>query len=271
MKWFLQFLSLGSVVLYTLLVIIDNRIPDGIADNTVAREAHSNQHHLSAWGPYLPNRSPGQDRQASTTTQPTHQQNAALAPKPYRLSPRQYFDDQPTSDNDGARIGKRPASLPITGGSFEPSASPVPNGENEEANWVFVIRGATVHSGPSVSAPTVRFYSVGTELQLIDYQQGWFQVLDPVTSQRGWIYEKYYLEAIRGPGHAARGARLAKPHTSCARCTKAEACKPGQETKTPTKDCEITTPAEQKDFAQPQRLRQLDREGVSRVLRKLAA
>jgi hypothetical protein len=87
-----------------------------------------------------------------------------------------------------------------TGGSFEPSASPVPNGENEKANWVFVIRGATVHSGPSVSAPTVRFYSVGTELQLIDYQQGWFQVLDPVTLQRGWIYEKYYHEAIRGPG-----------------------------------------------------------------------
>ena len=200
MKWFLQFLSLSSAVLYTLLVIIDNRIPDGIADNTVAREAHSNQHRLSAWGPYLPNRSPGQDRQASTTTQPTHQQNTALAPKPYRQSPREHFDDQPTSDNDGARSGKRAASLPITGGSFEPSASPLPKGENQEANWVFVIRGATVHSGPSVSAPTVRFYSVGTELQLIDNQQGWFQVLDPVTAQRGWIYEKYYLVAIRGPG-----------------------------------------------------------------------
>ena len=71
----------------------------------------------------------------------------------------------------------------------------------EEANWVVVIRGATVHSGPSVSAPIVRFYSVGTELQLIDHQHGWFQVLDPATSQRGWIYEKYYLQAIRGPGH----------------------------------------------------------------------
>jgi hypothetical protein len=206
MKWFLQFLSLGSAVLYTLLVIIDNHIPDGIADNTVASEAHSNQRRFSAWGPYLPNRSPGQDRQASTTTQPIHQQNAALAPKPYRLSPRQYFDDQPTSDNDGARIGKRPASLPT-----EPSASPVPKGENEEANWVFVIRGATVHSGPSVSAPTVRLYSVGTELQLIDYQQGWFQVLDPVTAQREWIYEKYYLEAIRGPGQQLAVQDLSSP------------------------------------------------------------
>ena len=122
MKWFLQFLSLGSAVLYTLLVMIDIRIPDRIADNTVAAK-YSNQHRLSAWGPYLANRSPGQDRQASTATQPTHQQNAARAPEPCRLSPRQYFDDQLTSDNDGARVGKRSAALSIPGGSFEPSAT----------------------------------------------------------------------------------------------------------------------------------------------------
>jgi hypothetical protein len=95
---------------------------------------------------------------------------------------------------------KQRAPPPTPGESFEPSASPVPEGKNQEAIWVAVIRGATVHSGPLVSAPTVRFYSIGTELQLIDYQHGWFQVLDPVTSQRGWIYEKYYLETIRGPG-----------------------------------------------------------------------
>ena len=95
---------------------------------------------------------------------------------------------------------KQPASLPIPSESFEPSVSPAPEGKNQEVIWVVVIRGATVHSEPSVSAPTARFYSIGTELQLIDYQHGWFQVLDPVTSQRGWIYEKYYLEAIRGPG-----------------------------------------------------------------------
>jgi hypothetical protein len=196
MKWFLQYLSFGSAVLYTLLVIIDNRIPDGIADNTVASEAHSNQRRLSAWGPYLPNRSPGQDRQASTTTQPTHQQNAALAPKPYRQSPRQYFDDQPTSDNDGARIGKRPASLPITGGSFEPS---VPL-EGKEAIWFVVSRAARLHAGPSVSSRITHFYPVGSELKLVGYEQGWFLVSDPATLRQGWIYEKYYLEAIRGPG-----------------------------------------------------------------------
>ena len=57
MKWFLQFLSIGSAVIYTLLVIIDHRIGDGTAENIAASEAQSNQRRLSVWGPYLPNRS----------------------------------------------------------------------------------------------------------------------------------------------------------------------------------------------------------------------
>jgi hypothetical protein len=45
----------------------------------------------------------------------------------------------------------------------------------------------------------------------IGYEQGWFQVLDPVTSERGWIYEKYYLQAIRGPGQMIALQEPAKP------------------------------------------------------------
>src|SRR5262245_8005946 len=56
------------------------------------------------------------------------------------------------------------APLPATRETSE-SAEPL---TPEEASWVVVMRFATVHSGPSVSAPTVRFYSVGAELQLID-------------------------------------------------------------------------------------------------------
>ena len=82
MRWFLQFLSLGSAVLYTLLVIIDNRIPDSTVENTVVSEAQSKQRRLSVWDPYLPYRSFGQARQASLTTQPAHQQIESLAPEP---------------------------------------------------------------------------------------------------------------------------------------------------------------------------------------------
>ena len=90
MKWFLQFLSIGSAVIYTLLVIIDDRIRNGTAENIAAIEAQPKQRRLSVWGPYLPNRSLGQDRRASLTSQPAHQQNEALATKPYSQSPRQF-------------------------------------------------------------------------------------------------------------------------------------------------------------------------------------
>src|SRR5262249_14223337 len=95
--------------------------------------------------------------------------------------------------------------LPTAREDSEPAGPMTP----EEANWVVVIHWATLHSAPTVSAPIVGSYSVGTELQLIDHQQGWFRVLDPVTSQVGWIYEKYYLQAIRGPGQGA--VALEKP------------------------------------------------------------
>ena len=107
-------------------------------------------------------------------------------------------DDTQSTTPPSGDIQKAP--VPTTSESSETSVPPTPEGKNPEAIWVVVILGATVHSGPSVSAPIVRYYSVGTELHLIDHQQGWFQVLDPATSQRGWIYEKYYLQAIRGPG-----------------------------------------------------------------------
>ena len=197
MKWFLQFLSIGSAVLYALLVIIDERIPDS---STVVSEAQSQQRRLSVWDSHLPYRSFGQDRQASLTPEPIHQQNEAVASKAYRQSSRQSFDHQPASDAKltASEIddGKRATSLSITGGSFEPT---VPL-EGKEAIWFVVSRAARLHAGPSVSSPVTHFYPVGTELKLVGHEQGWFLVSDPATLRQGWIYERYYLQAVPGPG-----------------------------------------------------------------------
>ena len=92
--------------------------------------------------------------------------------------------------------GKRPTSLPITGGSSEPS---VPL-EGKEAIWFVVSRAARLHAGPSVTSRVTHLYPVGTELKLVVYEQGWFLVSDPATLRQGWIYERYYLQAISGPG-----------------------------------------------------------------------
>jgi len=70
---------------------------------------------------------------------------------------------------------------------------------DENAMWVKVIRGATVHSGPSVSAPVVSYLAIGKELHLVDSQQDWFQVFDPTTGERGWVYAKYYVQPIDRP------------------------------------------------------------------------
>jgi len=235
MKWFLQFLGMGSAVLYMLLVIIDHRIRDGTAENIVASEHQPKQRRLSVWDPHLLNRSPGQDRQASLTIQPTHQQNEAVAPEPYGKAPRKYFDGQPALQDklaavaiDDDQIGKGPTSLPSTGASFEAS---VPL-EGKEAIWFVVSRAARLHAGPSVSSHITHFYPVGTELKLIGYAQGWFQVSDPATLRQGWIYEKYYLQAINGPGETRVAVQDLKP-------------KPVSRAKKPRSQQKITKPSRQ--------------------------
>ena len=71
---------------------------------------------------------------------------------------------------------------------------------DESAMWVVVTRGAWMHSGPSVATPVVGHQSPGKEMHLLDSSQGWYQVFDPETGKRGWVYAKYYLEPIDRPG-----------------------------------------------------------------------
>ena len=154
------------------------------------------------------------------------------------------------------------ASLPITGGSFEPS---VPL-EGKEAIWFVVSRAARLHAGPSVSSRVTHFYPVGTELKLVGYEQGWFLVSDPATLRQGWIYERYYLQAIPGPGQTQVAVQDLPSPTRVALA--AAKPKPVSRVKKPRPQQKITKsrPQPSKDSS-AQRVRQLDREGVSRLLR----
>ena len=107
----------------------------------------------------------------------------------------------------------------------EPAAQPETSAPNANAMWVVVIRSTPVHSGPSVSAPIVAYFAVGKNLNLLGSEQGWYQVLDPATSQRGWVYAQYYVEPSDGPGHCGRpgGAGAGQGNTSGHRATEASA------------------------------------------------
>ena len=112
--------------------------------------------------------------------------------------------------------------------------------EGKEAIWFVVSRAARLHAGPSVSSRITHFYPVGSELKLVGYRQGWFLVSDPATLRQGWIYEKYYLDAIRGPGQT-RVAVQESP--SAARLAlAAPEPKPVSRVKKPRPQQEITKP-----------------------------
>src|SRR5262245_22952692 len=94
-------------------------------------------------------------------------------------------------------------ALPQTSEAKEPTSEAKDESKDEAADesamWVKVIRGATVHNGPSVSAPVVSYLAVGKELHLVDSQQEWFQVFDPATGQRGWVYAQCYVASHDSP------------------------------------------------------------------------
>ena len=57
--------------------------------------------------------------------------------------------------------------------------------------WGELLRGAPVHSSPSVSSATLGYAAAGTEMQILERELGWVRVLDPATSREGWIYEEH--------------------------------------------------------------------------------
>src|SRR5262245_27614072 len=176
------FLSCVGAALYALLVVTNRMmpvVPDGTKAEVVARETR-----LSVWGPSLPSRPL---RWLATTPH--------IAPPQQKIAPR---------ENPAVQSPPAPPDQTVTSSSqarqqLASLDSRIP-ARDPEGFWFVVSRAAWVHAGPSVSSPIVHSYRVGTELKVIGHEQGWFHVLDQTTSRTGWIYERYYLQAIPGPG-----------------------------------------------------------------------
>jgi hypothetical protein len=71
------------------------------------------------------------------------------------------------------------------------SAAVSPERPHQDALWVTVLLPARVHTGPSVDSPIRQFYPAGTPLRATRYQNDWFEISEPGSSQSGWIYRKY--------------------------------------------------------------------------------
>ena len=163
MKRLLLSLSLAGAAVYTVNTLIATQ--DAVAVQT--HPAHPVVRHLRSWGSYLSDLPLSQKPQAPLATYQ----------KPAPLPPQQ---------NAGA--DDRPAA----------SASGIDGSEHEPVEWAKVVLAARVHGEASVSSPTVRYYRPGTELQVVRREDGWVGVSDPVTQERGWVFEKY-LSSIDDP------------------------------------------------------------------------
>jgi hypothetical protein len=78
-----------------------------------------------------------------------------------------------------------------------------------EDTWGQLLRGAPVHSGPSVSSPKLGYASAGAEMRLLERKLGWVRIMDPATSREGWIYEEH-VTVKEGPSGIAYGDNYQK-------------------------------------------------------------
>jgi hypothetical protein len=63
----------------------------------------------------------------------------------------------------------------------------------QPVEWARAAFAAKVHSDASVSSPTLGFYHPGSTLQVVSRQNGWVQVADPNSGERGWVFEQYLV------------------------------------------------------------------------------
>jgi len=89
------------------------------------------------------------------------------------------------------------------------SAPTTDHAEREAVEWVRMTQAIRLRSKASVSSPGLRLYPAGSKAQVVGRKNGWVQLLDPTTQERGWVYRRY-LASIDGPS-AAQPVAASKP------------------------------------------------------------
>ena len=158
-------LSIVGVALYALLLFTDNALRESPTEEAFgkAQPSHAAERTLRAWGRNLP---------ALVIQQPPE--------------PRSQY-----SGGDFGADGQLAASEQST-------EAKLGYAEQEPVEWAEIMLAARAHSEASVSSPTIRFYTPGIQLQILRRQDGWVEVIDPATQERGWVFERYVL-SIEGP------------------------------------------------------------------------
>jgi Bacterial SH3 domain len=85
----------------------------------------------------------------------------------------------------------------------------LPSLNADQHQWGELLRGAPVHSDPSISSAILGYGTAGTQMQLVKRELGWVKVRDPATSREGWIYEGHVTPVERPSATGVHEAALA--------------------------------------------------------------
>ena len=161
----LLLLGLVGAAIYGALVLSDDLLPRDPAKDAFAGQSLGNpsDRQLRSWGTDLPALASSSSQRASVTLR-----------KPAVT---------PASTSRSASLEAKPTNTRPDGTAYQP------------IEWARVVLAAKVHGDASVSSPTLRFYPPGTALQVVSRQNGWVQITDPASGERGWVFEQYLVPA----------------------------------------------------------------------------
>src|SRR5262245_49555133 len=161
----LMLLGLVAATIYGVLVLSSDLLSREPAENAFGGRSLGNpsDRQLRSWGTDLPSLAGPRSQEASLPLPEPAVTAASNSPSP------------------GSEAKSNPARPGAT--AYQP------------IEWAKVALAAKVHGAASVSSPTLRFYQPGTALQVVSRQNGWVEIIDPTSGERGWVFEQYLVPA----------------------------------------------------------------------------
>ena len=158
----LLLLGLVGASIYGALVLTDDLLPRDPAKEAFARQSlgDPSDRQLRSWGTDLPSLASSNSQRASVT----------------------FHAVTPASSSRSTGLEAIPTTTRPDGTAYQP------------IEWARVVLAARVHGDASVSSPTLRFYQPGTALQVVSRQNGWVEITDPASGERGWVFERYLAQ-----------------------------------------------------------------------------
>lgn len=194
MKRFVLFLFLVGTAVY-LLAPQQERVDDAVASSPPAKTlAHRevSEGLQSSWGSTL--------------------QTMRQEPEVVGYSDSQPYSPETTGSLPAPKTDVKEAELAAVSPpsqQLDQQAPAVDDTEGDADEWVRFTQAVTTRSDAALTALPLRSYSAGSKAKVVGRANGWVQLFDPTTQERGWVYHAY-LASIGAPS-AAQLAAANKP------------------------------------------------------------